>query len=950
MIQCRKSKSTVDLAEANGILVLPTCGGAEGIVATAGVRKLVSDIKNGRRSALVTLKELEKEEQERTAVSMSKKGMATSLFITMMLMATVAVSIPAPVMVFSEAKLGKHDRSRLYSRRLGFCDTKLFPKMKGMKEVYGEMPELVGLNEDSVTMDEAKFRRKGYGKNDGSSMSQKIKDQEPWEIVYCDGVGGQKSMGAESYEGAIGEYMFACSGTGSKKVKLYSSNEQFPILLYHFLSQIEADRFRCRKIFVDTYSVNLSAEAHEVAAAFYTVLVPVSAGSPQELAFAESAHRVIAASARAMILNAPHMPKFCWSMADLYSVYTNDFLPQKLRDFMSPYFLRTGKVIDWRRMCLHVWGCPVKYSPMVGAVHKRMELTEDGWFCGVQWPMVLVLRKSDLKVISVSTKKIKYYESIYTKELTEDPPTNEELEKYVASGEMEWDTDEVEGAEGNLSTEEGNLSISRPRDIVDPEYSPQPNLPKHVLSVKSLSEFKTPSAMGNGDVPEKRIQKSATSNENVPGEGLYVPEHATLNMDRLVEDLSILKKRVAAEIAEPDFRAKVIAKIQTAEDLMVNQTREKGALKVGKKKRAGNVDESNILLPDRKRKKKNGRAVVPSAAGATGARVGIGVSNKRAKSGKKSGCIFGVGDLVSCDPTVFDGGTPGSFSDGRTDRCYGVVTKLLKNKSKIEVHFTEDGEKEMMPYSECRIEKKKMNIDVLLVCMMLEGKQPLYGNSDTKDWPKNFFEALCKSDWRDWVAAVKKELNSWISNEAYDLIDFTEKSHGASCVPLGELFTRKRDNGAHKFRQYLMGNLMKEGKDFRDTFSTTVTWDGIRWCSSMACGCNKLVYGWDAVTGYLQAPERFDVYAFLPSHELYSHLEYEELAVLRQELLDLVAKEGPEGLKRFASKHKRDSRINPKQCLRLKKSVYGNPGAGHSFEMLLQYGGASVYRIMYYNY
>ena len=915
VIQCRKSKSTVDLAEANGILVLPTCGGAEGIVATAGVRKLVSDIKNGRRSALVTLKDLEREEQERIAASMSKKGVAVSLFITAMLMATVAITAAAPTMVFSEAKLGKHDRSRLYSKKFGCCDTNLFPKMQAMGEVYGEMPELVGLNEDSVTMDEAKFRRKGYGKNDGTSMSQKIEDQEPWEIVYCDGVGGQKSMGFESYEGAIGEYMFACSGTGSKKVKLYSSNEQFPILLYHFLSQIEADRFRCRKIYVDTYSVNLSAEAHEVAAAFYTVLVPVSAGSPQELAFAESAHRVIAASSRAMILNAPHMPKFCWSMADLYSVYTNDFLPQKLRDFKSPYFLRTGKVIDWRRMCLHVWGCPVKYSPMVGPVHKRMELTEDGWFCGVQWPMVLVLRKSDLKVISVSTKKIKYYEAIYTKDLTEDPPTKEELEKHVTSGDMEW-------ADENSGEEPGSENS-------------QPDLPKHVLSVKSLSEFKTPAAMGNGDVPEKKIQKSATSNENVPGEGLYVPEHATLNMDRLVEDLSILKKRVSAEIAEPDFRARVIAKIQTAEDLMVNQTREKGALKVGKKKRAGNVDERNIL-PDAKRKKKNGRAMVPSAAGAAGARKGKGGSKKGAKLAKKKGCIFSVGDLISCDPAVFDGGTPGSFSDGRTDRCYGVVTRLLKKKSKIEVHFTEDGEKEMMPYSECRIEKKAMSTEVLLVCMMLEGKRPLYGNSDTKDWPKNFFEALCKSDWRDWVAAVKKELNSWISNEAYELVDFTEKSHGASCVPLGELFTRKRDDGAYKFRQYLMGNLMKEGKDFRDTFSTTVTWDGIRWCSSMACGCNKLVYGWDAVTGYLQAPERFDVYAFLPSHELYSHLEYEELAVLRAELLDLVAKEGPDGLKRFASKHKRDSRINPKQCMRLKKSVYGNPGAGHSFEMLLQ--------------
>ena len=153
---------------------------------------------------------------------------------------------------------------------------------------------------------------------------------------------------------------------------------------------------------------------------------------------------------------------------------------------------------------------------------------------------------------------------------------------------MEWDDDGIEDAEGNLN----------------PKHSPQPNLPQHVLSAKSLSEFKTPTTMGDGSAPEKLIQKSASCYENVPGEGLYVPEHATLNMDRLVEDLSILKKRVSAEIAEPDFRARVIAKIQTAKDLMVNQTREKGALKVGKTKRAGNVDERNIM-PDAKRKKKN---------------------------------------------------------------------------------------------------------------------------------------------------------------------------------------------------------------------------------------------------------------------------------------------------------------------------------------------------------
>jgi hypothetical protein len=35
-------------------------------------------------------------------------------------------------------------------------------------------------------------------------------------------------------------------------------------------------------------------------------------------------------------------------------------------------------------------------------------------------------------------------------------------------------------------------------------------------------------------------------------------------------------------------------------------------------------------------------------------------------------------------------------------------------------------------------------------------------------------------------------------------------------IPLGELFSVKR-NGKKKFRQYAMGNLLKEGKDFGET-------------------------------------------------------------------------------------------------------------------------------------
>jgi hypothetical protein len=64
-------------------------------------------------------------------------------------------------------------------------------------------------------------------------------------------------------------------------------------------------------------------------------------------------------------------------------------------------------------------------------------------------------------------------------------------------------------------------------------------------------------------------------------------------------------------------------------------------------------------------------------------------------------------------------------------------------------------------------------------------------------------------------------------------------------------------------------------------------------------------------------------------------LECEELAVLRKEFLELVSKQGVEGLRKFAAKHKRDSRTNPKEVYKCNSSIYGAPSAGREFEMLV---------------
>ena len=58
--------------------------------------------------------------------------------------------------------------------------------------------------------------------------------------------------------------------------------------------------------------------------------------------------------------------------------------------------------------------------------------------------------------------------------------------------------------------------------------------------------------------------------------------------------------------------------------------------------------------------------------------------------------------------------------------------------------------------------------------------------------------------------------------------------------------------------------------------------------------------------------------------------------MLRKQLLLLVETEGAEGLKRFVTQHRRETRKNPEKVLELKKSVYGIPSSGNSFATLMR--------------
>ena len=119
---------------------------------------------------------------------------------------------------------------------------------------------------------------------------------------------------------------------------------------------------------------------------------------------------------------------------------------------------------------------------------------------------------------------------------------------------------------------------------------------------------------------------------------------------------------------------------------------------------------------------------------------------------------------------------------------------------------------------------------------------------------------------------MKKEISSWNDFNAYTEIGIGDKTPGASTAPRGELYTRNRDL-SYKFRQYLMGSLLKQGRGFYEKSPSTVSWDGIRRFASVACATNKEICGLDAVTGFLQANEKFDLCAYIPPHGKYSNIE-----------------------------------------------------------------------------
>ena len=764
------------------------------------------------------------------------------------------------------------------------------------------------LNETCPICIEGKKKTGTFKRNYEFCGSTRGESEHYWRL-YVDGYGGLRSMGDMSYQGGIGGFVFACP-KGSIKTKLYGTTEQFPSILFQVLQEIESEGYVTREIYVDTHSVNLSKAAEEVAAMFRVKIIPVSAGTPQEMAYAESAVRVIGQMGRTLMVSSPHLPGFCWGLADLYATYIHDLLPKDKSK--SPYESRTNRKPDLDIFHVKVFGAPCQYAPIDGADHKRGSKTEWGWFVGMQMPMCLVLRPEDDKIISVSRKKLVVHEECFAK-------------FDLSKGGFPLSNFEIPVLDLNaIKTETQNLESIK-------EYKDRMQIPDHVLSVKSLSDYRRNPELNEPTPPthpSSEMMKQLSNQAPDPGEEtqVHIPEHETWNKNLVLDKIRELRVSINKHFDKGGKVEAIVKALKRAESEACNDAERKNAIKKKNKTQAGvDVDGINIL-PEGKRRNRSSKSggVVDANA--------VGKPPKKRK--------IDVGDRVKIKTKAFGIG----YSKGKPTFTYGYVKNkkgdlydvqwdagdtMVAHRRHLAPHDS-DTEDDEDPRYNSRVTKETI-LPILAVGAQLSQPNPIGKDS----WPKDFYEALLRDDWREWVQAVKNENDSWGMFEASSVVEFNKMESGASIIPLGELFSVKR-NGKYKFRQYALGNMLKEGRDYGETFSSTVSGDGLRWFCALACSSKKEIRGWDATTGYLQTQQRMAVYAYLPSHHGYSDLSFEELAPLRKQLKDMESKDGFKRVKDFARQMKKSRRERPKHILKLNKSIYGIPDAGQSFSMFMQ--------------
>jgi hypothetical protein len=298
---------------------------------------------------------------------------------------------------------------------------------------------------------------------------------------------------------------------------------------------------------------------------------------------------------------------------------------------------------------------------MGGAEHKRGQMTEWGWFLGIHWPFVLVGTKvdnwKDCKILNVSRKKIKVYESCYAffDPLSVESPSFDKMELHV-----------VADVEPVISGVPDSVHFKVNDD------SAQWMVPDHVPSVKVLRDSEQNAEMNKSE-PNLSFTPATRSAEvySSQAEGKHSPDHVSIDVTRIYQQLEELKK-TAELIPMSSMRDKIVSTIKSFQD--VGGYPKRGQLKVGKRKsQFGNVNEGNVID---KAKRAKGVSTIDAARADDHVPLDKAVKKVTKKSKKVH---FRKGMRVSMNTVDFDGSVPGCWSKGRPKLTFGRLLGWRKN-------------------------------------------------------------------------------------------------------------------------------------------------------------------------------------------------------------------------------------------------------------------------------
>ena len=212
----------------------------------------------------------------------------------------------------------------------------------------------------------------------------------------------------------------------------------------------------------------------------------------------------------------------------------------------------------------------------------------------------------------------------------------------------------------------------------------------------------------------------------------------------------------------------------------------------------------------------------------------------------------------------------------------------------------------------------------------LEMRERYESSHDSLTYPTSFWECLLQDDWKEWLEAIRKEMECWIENGTFEITDVKDLDPDTPIIDLGELYLIKR-SGKYKHRLFAKG-YQQRSKDYMETTAETINSSIFRLCAGLSVTTGREIKGGDVITAYLLSEQRKPCAAWPPSHLDYVFADATVLYNLRKKLKENIKKD-PNYLKLITRKDRHKSG----KVLRLLKAVYGTKDAGNSFKHLKEF-------------